>query len=152
MYKAQEVLVEYSSYSARERNIERSLHTCLLLNLQTFTLLWKAHQYPEAQSYALLCSEQLTESRYSLPVSATGQKSSLNLHGLVVMAVAGCAIRVEKDREKAESLLQTALQELSGQRLPVVFLISTMLSDIQSLKPEEPKKGALRLLEYVQTI
>ena len=152
-YKAHSLLLSYASHSAQDRGIRRDSQVALATNLFTFVVLWRARQYKDAYGYAQICSHRVAQNSLIVPVSDTAYRGFLNTMGLVIMAMAGCYVRVDKDLHKAISTLEEALIDLEGRALPVAMLVSTLLQDLRSLPndPGEstPVKTPLRQLEYV---
>ena len=119
----------------------------------TFLLLWKVRKYQEAYGYAQICSNTVRLQPHHFR-SSTQHLSYLNLTGIVVMAVSGCYIKVEKNLEKAIHTLENVLAELKDWEVPVSRLMLEMLGEIQMQKDDSDTsfEGNVRLPDYVRVI
>lgn len=130
VYKAQAILL-----SAQNNAVRIPSDVGLATNLVTFLLLWKVKKYHEAYGYAQICSNRVKNQGQGLR-SAAAYRTYLNLTGIIVMAVSGCYLKVEKDTEKAIRTLENVLMELRDWDLPVVRLMMEMLGEVQRLGDE----------------
>lgn len=148
VYKAQAVLL-----SCQRQGLQVKAEAGLATNLQTFLLLWKVRKHQEAYGYAQLCSNSVRQQPRHFR-SAAHHLAYLNLTGIVVMAVAGCYIKVEKDLEKAIRTLENVLVELKDWEVPVSRLMIEMLGEIQAQTDDMGTsfEGKLRLPDSVKCI
>ena len=148
VYKAQAVLL-----SCQHQGLPIKAEAGLATNLLTFLLLWKVRKHQEAYGYAQLCSNSVRQQPHHFR-SAAQHLSYLNLTGIIVMAVAGCYIKVEKDQEKAIRTLENVLMELKDWEVPVSRLMIEMLGEIQTRAEEMDTsfEGNGRLPDSVMTI
>ena len=138
-YKAQSVLL-----SAQNQGVSPKYEAVLATNLMTFFLLWKVRKYHESYGYAQICSSHIRSHTRHFQ-SPEQHRNYLNLTGIVVMAVAGCYVKVERNVEKAVRVMENVLADVREWDVPVARIMLEMLGDVQLLRDPSPSSPSPHL-------